>query len=91
MIGSTETNRPSAGSYSRAPSRVSPVSALATPPTKPWLPAGHGAGAPRGLPKRSIRRAVTASVEELTATVEVPWRSATVHEKPLPVRVPTPS
>ena len=50
MTGSTEMNRPSAGSYSRAPSWVSPVSALVVPPTKPWLPAGQAAGAPRGLP-----------------------------------------
>src|SRR5688572_27766916 len=84
VTGSTEMNRPSVGSYSRAPRCTSPVESL-VPPTKPRL-FGHAADAPRCPPYGVCRRIVDAWVTASIDTRWVPWWSALSQLTPAAVR-----
>jgi len=79
MIGSTDRNRPVAGSYSLAPRWVRPVVESFVPPTKPFSPAQLPAtgAAPRSAPNGVVRRIVSVPVSASTAAGPVPCASET--------------
>src|SRR2546430_3775523 len=82
-FGSTVMNRPSVGSYGRAPSWVSPVGSL-YPPTKPRS-VGHAGLAPRTAPNGVVRRWVRDRSLALNVRLLVPCWSLVVQNSPPPV------